>query len=658
MTKESYFPPLGSSASDVQRGVDTAALDDVVHVKAGDYNVSNNSNNGVVRVSKNLTITGDGVVTTSVRAFVLNNGSNITTWGNISATNNVTIQSGAIISNATTTPTLVSLIDSNGSLIFESGASFNAQLNVVNKNLNITSTIPASPATLNTIGSGFANTAISLSGTGNISLTDLALGGSGTALKANHTGSFTINRLSLNPNLTMTNGVVGLISNSGVFGYNGQDQDLTYKLNSTGFSTSLFNSQFLSFSPSGNSTFNGGNANDSFLIDRIMLNTTLTGGAGNDSFSIGTSVETSNTSSVAFIDGNSGENTLNAPVGRANQFSLITSGSGSLNSSPQSNFQNIQNVSGGVANDVITITRGMVYSSISGGGGMDTLLVLSDAGDTVNTNISGYNSGSISGTSGISIGAFSGFSNLIGSAGNDTFGFVNNSGILTGTIDGGSGTNSISYVGSTKPVYVNLATGQATGVTSTTNTGVVSNIQDLFGGTGNDYLNGSSASNVMDGGSGDDILMGQSGNDILVGNYGADQINGGAGYDILVGGFVDFVTSGMPNASLQAGLQAIMTSWKTVANDSVFNTLCSTLNTASANQYRLVGDTSNALTYMYQTVFNDQAVDRLTDIASSTTPNWFFATERVTSGNDIVLAGTTFTVSKKTLSSKSARSLR
>ena len=152
--------------------------------------------------------------------------------------------------------------------------------------------------------------------------------------------------------------------------------------------------------------------------------------------------------------------------------------------------------------------------------------------------------------------------------------------------------------------------------------------------------------------------MGQGGNDILVGNYGADQINGGAGYDILIGGFVDFVTSGMPNATLQAGLQTIMTSWKAVANDSMFNTFCSTLNTASASQYRLVGDSSNASTYMYQTVFNDQAVDRLTDIASSTTPNWFFATERVTSGNDIVLAGTTFTVSKKTLSSKSARSLR
>jgi Ca2+-binding RTX toxin-like protein len=209
-----------------------------------------------------------------------------------------------------------------------------------------------------------------------------------------------------------------------------------------------------------------------------------------------------------------------------------------------------------------------------------------------------------------------------------------------------------------KPVFVNLATGQATGVTTTVNTGVVSNIQDLFGGTGNDYFYGSSFANIMDGGSGDDTLFGLGGNDILVGNYGADQINGGAGYDILIGGFINFVTVGMPNATLQAGLQTIMSDWKRVVSDSMFNSMTNTLNTPSSSQYRLVGDMSLASTYMLQTVFNDQSVDRLTDIASSTVPNWFFATERVTIGNDIVLAGTTFTVSKKTISSKSVRSSR
>jgi hypothetical protein len=147
--------------------------------------------------------------------------------------------------------------------------------------------------------------------------------------------------------------------------------------------------------------------------------------------------------------------------------------------------------------------------------------------------------------------------------------------------------------------------------------------------------------------------MGQSGNDILVGNYGADSINGGAGYDILIGGFVDFNIG-----TLEEGLRTIMTSWKTIASTISFNSVNNNISTVSAGQYRLIGDTNLSSTYHYQTVFNDNATDRMTDIASSTTPNWFFATERVTQGNDVVLAGTTFSVSKKTVTSKTGRTAR
>jgi hypothetical protein len=71
-----------------------------------------------------------------------------------------------------------------------------------------------------------------------------------------------------------------------------------------------------------------------------------------------------------------------------------------------------------------------------------------------------------------------------------------------------------------------------------------------------------------------------------------------------------------------------------------------------------VGDTNLDSTYLLQTVFNDQATDRLADIASSTTPSWFFATERVTQYNDVILAGTTFIVSKRTVTSKTGRTPR
>jgi Ca2+-binding RTX toxin-like protein len=263
------------------------------------------------------------------------------------------------------------------------------------------------------------------------------------------------------------------------------------------------------------------------------------------------------------------------------------------------------------------------------------------------------NTGDISATGGTSAGIFTGISKLIGSDGNDTFRFLNNNVQLSGSIDGGSGTNAINYSSMTKPIFVNLGTGQATGVTAMTSSGVVANIHDILAGTGNDYLLGSSASNLIDGGAGDDTVMGQSGNDILVGNYGADSINGGAGYDILIGGFVDFGFG-----TLQDGLQAIMANWKTIATEMSFKSVSNNISTITAGQYRLIGDTNLSSTYLYQTVFNDAAADRLTDIASSTTPSWFLATERVTQGNDVVIAGTTFTVSKKTITSKTGRTAR
>ena len=645
MTPESFHTPLSSTSADVQRAIDIASPGDTVQVKAGDYKTS--SNNGVVRVSKSLTITGDGAVVTSVRAFVLDSGSDITAWSGISAASNVTIHSGAVISNATATPSLVNLIESNGSLIFDSGASFGAQLNVVDKNLTITSNSTNIPATITTLGNG---TAISLSGTGNATLTDLTLGGSGSAIRANHTGSLTIDRLALNPGLAVTSGVVGAISNNGAFTFNGQNQDLTYTFNNTGFNTTLFNSQYLSFSPSGNTTINAGNATDTFAVDRVMLATTISGGAGDDTFNLG-SINT--LASVTMISGDSGTNSLNAPTNRSNEINVTGNTTGNLNTANQTSFAQIQNISGGNMNDTVTISRSAIIVSIAGGGGVDTIRLNSNTNDTATINLTGVNTGDITATGGTSAGIFTGISKLIGSDGNDTFRFLNNNVQLSGSIDGGSGTNAINYASSTKPIFVNLGTGQATGVTATTSTGVVANIHDILAGPGNDYLLGSSASNIIDGGAGDDTIMGQSGNDILVGNYGADSINGGAGYDILIGGFVDFGFG-----TLQEGLQAIMASWKTIATEMSFNSVSNNISTITAGQYRLIGDTNLSSTYIYQTVFNDAAADRLTDIASSTTPNWFFATERVTSGNDVVLAGTTFTVSKKTITSKTGRTAR
>jgi Ca2+-binding RTX toxin-like protein len=124
-------------------------------------------------------------------------------------------------------------------------------------------------------------------------------------------------------------------------------------------------------------------------------------------------------------------------------------------------------------------------------------------------------------------------------------------------------------------------------VTATT-TGVVTNIQNVFGSTGNNYLMGSAASNVMDGGAGDDTMSGQGGNDIMVGNYSSDNMNGGAGVSVadwwICATFIRRIT--------QEGLESIMSSWNNVT-DGTFN-ISNTIGTASSTQPRLVGDTNIA----------------------------------------------------------------
>lgn len=60
--------------------------------------------------------------------------------------------------------------------------------------------------------------------------------------------------------------------------------------------------------------------------------------------------------------------------------------------------------------------------------------------------------------------------------------------------------------------------------------------QFVFGGDGNDKIQGGTGNDVLIGGTGDDDLKGGSGRDILLGSLGSDQLKGNTGDDILIGG--------------------------------------------------------------------------------------------------------------------------
>jgi Ca2+-binding RTX toxin-like protein len=73
----------------------------------------------------------------------------------------------------------------------------------------------------------------------------------------------------------------------------------------------------------------------------------------------------------------------------------------------------------------------------------------------------------------------------------------------------------------------------------------------LFGGAGNDTLNGLSQDDTLYGGSGNDTLNGGNGTDTLYGGSGTDGVNGDNGGDILIGGYgADTVNPGSGSADI------------------------------------------------------------------------------------------------------------
>ena len=96
---------------------------------------------------------------------------------------------------------------------------------------------------------------------------------------------------------------------------------------------------------------------------------------------------------------------------------------------------------------------------------------------------------------------------LTGNAGDDTL--IGGSG--GDTLSGGNGTDTASYTGDTIGVTVDLGAGTATGGDAGGDS--FSSIENVIGGSGNDTLAGSTASNLLSGGAGNDVLM-----------YGADAV--------------------------------------------------------------------------------------------------------------------------------------
>jgi Ca2+-binding RTX toxin-like protein len=136
---------------------------------------------------------------------------------------------------------------------------------------------------------------------------------------------------------------------------------------------------------------------------------------------------------------------------------------------------------------------------------------------------------------------------LVGAAGNDT-------------ILGGAG-NDILYAGS------GLVVGDVPPPTGPTDSNI------LFGGAGDDYLNGDEGIDVLSGDDGNDIIQDDNGDDFLYGGAGNDWLNGGSGADTLDGGAgYDIVSYGYSN-SISIDLTKASSTWGGDALGDVFTSI-------------------------------------------------------------------------------------
>jgi len=249
----------------------------------------------------------------------------------------------------------------------------------------------------------------------------------------------------------------------------------------------------------------------------------LTGGSNTDDFTL------SGGSITGTIDGGTGTDSLTAN-NSANNWSILSVDGGSVDSVFA--FSNIENLTGGTGTDAFILNTGSISGVIDGGAGNDSL-----APDNIANiwDITANDAGTVTG-----VGSFSNIENLNGRNDTDDFSVADGAGI-TGTIDGGAGTDTIDLSLQTGVVLVDLSSGRYLNL-------------ELYTGNGaNSSIVGDNVPNVWNiNGSSDGVDDGTVGTVAFIdfatitGGSGADSfslssgtlsgaLDGGAGTDTLIG---------------------------------------------------------------------------------------------------------------------------
>ncbi|OJY32793.1 MAG: hypothetical protein BGP11_02980, partial [Rhodobacterales bacterium 65-51] len=350
------------------------------------------------------------------------------------------------------------------------------------------------------------------------------VGGHSTAVTDSNGGTDTVNAAAVTTNSVIRlDGVAGSIAGqaasfSGIENAIGGDGNDTIIGN--GFGNMLFGMR-------GADSLNGGDGTDA-----------LYGGTGNDTLSqsFGGPNET--------LDGGAGNDTADWSYNNFDSWVIdLADGTAKIGGTTYAHLISIENAKGGQSSDSITGTSG--DNRLEGNNGADTL----DGG--------------------------SGTDSLYGGAGNDVL--IQNFGGPNEIMDGGDGNDTGDWTYSSSNWFINLLDGTAK--IGTTTWALLTSIENLRGGNGNDSLIGDTGANLLEGGLG---------NDTLTGAGGADTLDGGQGDDLYrIGSSTTLIneSAGQGNDTVYSAVSFVL-----AADDSIER-----LGTLSAAATTAINLTGNAL---------------------------------------------------------------
>ncbi|MBB4186323.1 Ca2+-binding RTX toxin-like protein [Sinorhizobium terangae] len=352
---------------------------------------------------------------------------------------------------------------------------------------------------------------------------------------------------------------------------------------------------------------------------------TLRGGGGTDSLDGGAGIDTADyrdkTKSIAVtLDG-------------ANAVTV------KVNGVIEDTIQNFENISGGSAGDTLTgdsqanallgndggdtLKGGLGKDVLDGGDGADTADYLEKT-DAINVSLNGTANASVF-VGGIAEDTVRGIENILSGSGNDTLVGDAANNLFRGAlgsdfIDGGAGADTADYREKSAAVRVTL-NGSSDSFVFVGNTAedTIRNIENVFGGKGNDTLTGDDLANRLDGNDNKDLLTGGGGVDTLDGGAGVDTasyrdksasvsvtLNGATTATVTVGGVAEDTVRNIENV------------WGGTGNDTLNGDGTANLLSGGGGSDALFGG-SGADTFQFDFALGATNVDTISDFAPEDT---------------------------------------